>query len=292
MAKNMTLVGNEFVSGFRQQTEWAGLIAAAFFFGKVGAGLFMLSVLTQFRLGMVIGLLIVLIGKGGAHMLFLGRPMRFWRGMCRPGTSWISRGFWAMTLMTAAGFLALLLPEGSPLFMPMAAIAALCAFIVAVYDGFLLTSSPSIPIWNTALMPVLCMFYALLGGTTVTLFLAHLGLAELSISGQMLSAIEITLLVVNLIIVLLFLASSINSGAAGRESFNLLVKGAYALPFFALVVGVGLVFTLLMLLVVGSDAGTGAIALITVADLVGHYFLFFLLLKAGVFKPVLGQLKI
>jgi formate-dependent nitrite reductase membrane component NrfD len=163
---------------------------------------------------------------------------------------------------------------------------------VAIYDGFLLTSSPSIPIWNTALMPVLCMFYALLGGTTVTLFLAHMGLAELSISGQMLSAIEITLLVVNLIIVILFLAASINSGAAGRESFNLLVKGTYALPFFALVVGVGLVFTLLMLLVVGSDAGTGVIALITVADLVGHYFLFFLVLKAGVFKPVLGQLKI
>jgi sulfite dehydrogenase (quinone) subunit SoeC len=292
MAKNMTLVGNEFVHGFRQQTEWAGLIASAFFFGKIGAGLFMMSVLTQSRLGMVIGLLIVLVGKGGAHMLYLGKPMRFWRGMSRPGTSWVARGFWAMTLMMAAGFLAVILPEGSSLFMPVAVFAAACAFIVAVYDGFLLTSSPAIPIWNTALMPVLCMFYALLGGTTMTLFLAHMGFTDLAISSGILSVIEIILLVVNLIIVVLFLASSFNSGAAGRESLNLLIKGAYALPFFALVIGVGLVFTLLMLLVVGSNAGPGVIALITVTDLVGHYFLFFLLLKVGVFKPVLGHLKI
>ncbi len=292
MAKDMTLVGNEFVSGFRQQTEWGGLIASAFFFGKVGAGLFMISVLTQSRLGMLIGLLIVLAGKGGAHMLYLGRPLRFLRGMARPGTSWVARGFWAMTLMTATGFLAVLLPAGSSLFLPVAVFAAACAFVVAIYDGFLLTSSPSIPIWNTALMPVLCMFYAFLGGTTVTLFLAHMGLLELPVNNQVFSAVEIILLVVNLIIVILFLASSINSGSAGRESFNLLVRGAYALPFFALVVGVGLVFTLSMLLVVGSDAGPGMVFLITVADLVGHYFLFFLLLKAGVFKPVLGHLKI
>lgn len=292
MAKDMTLVGNEFVAGFRQQTEWGGLIASAFFFGKVGAGLFLISVLMQSRLGMVIGLLIVLAGKGGAHLLYLGRPLRCLRGMARPGTSWVSRGLWAMTLMTAAGFLAVVLPAGSSLFLPVAVFAAACAFIVAIYDGFLLTSSPSIPIWNTALMPVLCMFYAFLGGTTMTLFLNHLGLMELSISSQVFSAVEIILLVINLIIVILFLTSSINSGAAGRESLYLLVRGPYALPFFALVIGIGLVFTLSMLLVVGSDAGPGMISLITVADLVGHYFLFFLLLKAGVFKPVLGHLKI
>jgi hypothetical protein len=42
----------------------------------------------------------------------------------------------------------------------------------------------------------------------------------------------------------------------------------------------------------GAHAGVGTVALITVADLVGHFFIFFLLLKIGVFKPVLGFLKI
>ncbi len=293
MSRTIPLVNKEFVAGFRQQTEWAGLIASAFFFGKVGSGLFMLSVFMQSRLGMLVGLLIVLCGKGGAHMLYLGKPLRFWRGMSRPRTSWVSRGFWAMTLMMAAGFAAVILPAGSPLFMPLAVFAAACAFVVAVYDGFLLTSSPAIPIWNTALMPVMCMFYALLGGTTMVLFLTHLGFIQLSANfTALLPTVEVTLLVVNLLIVLLFLGGSINTGSAGRESFDLLVKGPYAVPFFALAIGVGLVFTLLMSLVAGPHAGAGVVALITVADLIGHYFIFFLLLKVGVFKPVLGFVKI
>lgn len=292
MSKTMSIVGNEYVLGFRRQVEWSGLIASAFFFGKVGAGLFMMSVATQSRLGMLIGLLIVLVGKGGAHMLFLGQPWRFWRGLSRPDSSWVSRGLWAMTFMTVCGGIALILPAGSSLFMPMAVIAAVFAFVVAIYDGFLLTSSNAIPIWNTALMPVMCMFYAFLGGTTMTLFLAHFGFIQLSIPGGLLSALEMVLLAVNLLIVIMYLVTSVNAGAAGKESLNLLVKGPYAVPFFALAIGVGLVFTLLMTFFAGPEAGPGVIALITVADLIGHYFIFFLLLRIGVFKPVFGQLKI
>jgi formate-dependent nitrite reductase membrane component NrfD len=294
MATNIPLIeGNQFVAGFRRQTEWAGLIASAFFFGKVGAGLFIMSVFLQNRLGMLIGLLIVLCGKGGAHMLYLGRPTRFWRGLRRPNSSWISRGIWSMALMMVAGFAAVILPQSSSLFMPLAVLAAIFAFVVAVYDGFLLTSSPAIPIWNTALMPVMCMFYALLGGTTMVLFLQHFGFIRMSPEiAAFMPTIEIVLLVVNLIIVMLFLIGSINTGSAGRESFNMLVRGPYALPFFALAIGVGLVFTLLMSFIAGPHAGAGTMAMITVADLVGHYFIFFLLLKVGVFKPVLGHLKI
>jgi len=293
MSKSMPLVeGNTYVLGFRQQIEWSALIASAFFFGKVGAGLFMISVATQSRLGMLIGLLIVVGGKGGAHMLFLGKPMRFWRGMSQPRTSWVSRGLWAMTFMVVLGGWALLLPAGSPQFMPVATIAAVFAFVVAIYDGFLLTSSNAIPIWNTALMPVMCMFYSFLGGTTMTLFLAHFGFIQLTIGEHMLSTIEMALLAVNLLVVIMYLITSVTAGAAGKTSFDLLVKGRYAVPFFSLAIGVGLVFTLLMTFFAGPAASPGVIALITVADLIGHYYIFYLLLKIGVFKPVFGQLKI
>ena len=293
MSKSLPLVeGNTFVLGFRQQTEWSALIASAFFFGKVGAGLFMISVATHSRMGMLLGLLIVVGGKGGAHLLFLGRPSRFWRGMSRPTTSWIARGLWAMTFMVAFGGWALLLPDGSPLYMPIAVIAALFAFVVAIYDGFLLTSSNAIPIWNTALMPVMCMFYSFLGGTTMTLFLAHFGFIQLAVSEQLLSTIEMALLAVNLLVVIMYLVTSVTAGLAGKTSFDLLIKGPYAVRFFSLAIGVGLVFTLLMTYFAGSQASPGIIALITVADLTGHYYIFYLLLKIGVFKPILGQLKI
>lgn len=292
MGRSIPLVEKEFVAGFRQQTEWAGLIASAFFFGKVGAGLFIMSVFLPSKLGMLIGLLIVLVGKGGAHFLYLGRPWRFWRGLARPNSAWISRGIWAMGLMIVAGFALFVVPTTSGLYMPLAIFAVICAFVVAVYDGFLLTSSPAIPIWNTALMPVMCMFYSALGGTTMVMFMSHLNLMKLSDKFlAILPGLEIALLAANLLIVLLFLVGSINTGSAGRESFDLLVKGPYAVPFFALAVGVGLVFTLLMS-IFAPHGSTGVVGLITVADLIGHFFIFFLLLKVGVFKPVLGFLKI
>jgi formate-dependent nitrite reductase membrane component NrfD len=292
MSKIMSIVGNEYVLGFRKQVEWAGLIATAFFFGKIGAGLFMMSVFTHSRPGMLIGLMIVLGGKGGAHLLFLGQPWRFWRGMARPQTSWVARGLWAMTFMTAFGGAALALPKESPLFMPLAITAACFAFIVAVYDGFLLTSSNAIPIWNTSLMPVMCMFYAFLGGTTLTLFLAHFGVIQLAIAGDLLTNIETVLLAVNLAIVFLYLLTTVNAGGAGKQSFDLLVKGPYAVPFFSLAIGLGLVFTLIMTVFAGSHAGPGVVAMVTVADLIGHYLIFYLLLRVGVFKPVIGLLKI
>jgi len=241
---------------------------------------------------MLIGLLIVLLGKGGAHMLFLGRPTRFWRGFFRPHQAWVSRGIWAMSLMTVTGFATLLLQPSSQLFMPLAVIAAAFAFIVAVYDGFLLTSSPAIPFWNTALMPVMCMFYALLGGTTMVLFLKYFGFMQVSESfAVFLPRLEEILLMVNLFVVVLFLVGSVNATKAGRQSLHLLTRGPYALPFFTLAIGVGLVFTLVMGLLAGPHAGAGTIALITLADLVGHYFIFFLLLKVGVFKAIIGYNK-
>lgn len=289
MHQAIPLVDKEFVTGNRQQKEWSGLIASAFFFGKVGAGLFIMSVFLQSLLGMLIGLMIVLGGKGGAHMLFLGRPTRFWRGFLRPHKAWVSRGIWAMTLMMATGFAAVLIPPSSPLFMPLATIAAVFAFIVAVYDGFLLTSSPAIPFWNTALMPVMCMFYALLGGTTMVLFLKHFGFIQVSENFALfLPRLEEILLVVNLFVVVLFLVGSVNATRAGRQSLRLLTRGPYALPFFALAIGVGLVFTLAMGVLAGPHAGTGTVALITLADLLGHFFIFFLLLKVGVFKEIIG----
>lgn len=286
----MPLVGTEFVSGFRLQTEWATLIASAFFFGKIGAGLFLMSLFTHSWVGALVGLLIVLFGKGGAHMLYLGRPERFWRGLTKPGTSWVARGFWAMMMLMVSGTLFLILPTGSTGRLVFEVIAALCAFVVAIYDGFLMNSSPSIPLWNTAMMPVLCLFYSLLGGTTLTLFLIEFDFTQVAVETVFFSNMEMVLLLTNIIVMGLYLISMTNATAAAKESLRLLVRGPFALPFYTLPLGFGLVFTLLMSYFVGSAGGAGVVGLITAADLVGHYFLFYLLLRVGVYKPVLGQL--
>ncbi|MBI2874084.1 MAG: nitrite reductase, partial [Firmicutes bacterium] len=94
---NVPLVGSEFIVGYRRQTEWSTLIALSFFFGKVGAGLFAISLFLGSGLLGLVGLVITAVGKGTAHLLYLGRPERFIRAMARPDRSWIARGIWSMT---------------------------------------------------------------------------------------------------------------------------------------------------------------------------------------------------
>ena len=59
MSKSMPLVGDESILGFRVQTEWRWLIATAFFLGKIGGGLFMVSVCLNFS----VGALVIVIAK-------------------------------------------------------------------------------------------------------------------------------------------------------------------------------------------------------------------------------------
>lgn len=301
MSNYMPIVRDEFVMGYRQQEEWAWLIATAFFLGKVGGGMFMVALFTGFPLAAMLGLLVVAIGKSAAHLMYLGRPERCWRALARPFHSWISRGFWAMVLFIIFGLLYLApyfswlswLPvsEGSGFWQAMKFLAALAAFVVMVYDGFVMNASPSIPLWNTALLPILCLFYSLLGGITTNLFLAHNGFGNQQLTSGSLENMEIWLIVTNLVIVSTYLMSMFNSTAGSRESVLMLVRGRYAVQFWGGVIIIGFMLTLLLSLFFSGSQSASAVILITAADLVGHFIIFFLLLRAGVYTPVLGKLN-
>ena len=71
-----------------------------------------------------------------------------------------------------------------------------------VYDGFVMAASPAIPMWNTALLPVLCFFYSILGGTTLTVFLHSLGYGVI-MNLELLEFVEISLFIINLVVVLM-----------------------------------------------------------------------------------------
>ena len=70
---------HRFAVGFTRQTFWNWRIGAAFFFGEIGAGLFLVSLVMGQPQAMLVGYLIVVAGKNTAHLLYLGRPSRFWR---------------------------------------------------------------------------------------------------------------------------------------------------------------------------------------------------------------------
>ncbi|MCL5959221.1 MAG: hypothetical protein M1358_07870 [Chloroflexi bacterium] len=101
-----------FVVDFREQTEWKWLIASAFFLGGLGSGLFLVSAHMDFPVGLALGLVVVLVGKNTAHLLYLGRPERFWRALANPAASWISRGFFATVAFAVFGDFYLALSSG------------------------------------------------------------------------------------------------------------------------------------------------------------------------------------
>jgi len=289
--QTMPMAGEEFVMGFRMQTVWTKWIALAFFFGKVGSGMFILAVLLNTPLIALAGLVIENIGKGGALLIHLGRPERFWRAMSRPQSSWISRTVWVMAIFTAIGILYLIMPPGSPAWQLFKVLSLIGAIVVAITDGFIMNDSPAIPLWNTPMLPFLFLLYSLLGGTSVFFFLVYGG--WISVSPLInLETLETALIIINLIGVAIYLASMVNATATARESLRLLIRGPYSTMFYGFVVAIGFILTLVLTLSLGASGGAFIVGLITLADLIGHFFIFYLLLMVGVYSPVLGKLTI
>ena len=279
---------NQFTMGYRPQGEWSWLITSAFFFGNVGAGLFLISFFDSFYLGAAVGLLIVGVGKSTAHLLYLGRPERFLRIIAGWKTSWISRGLIAMGAFLVCGIVYLarylqadFVPHGITVGFGIA--AALVALVVMVYDGFVLKASRGTPLWDTYLMPMLALFYALLGGTTLTLVVQAASGA--SIHAQ-LEWLEIALLALNGALVGLVIFTAKARQAAVRAAVALLTRGPMTRLFLGVAVGLGIGGTLAL---VGLSLATGSIVPLAIAaatDLCGHFFVFFSLLRVGLHPPL------
>jgi formate-dependent nitrite reductase membrane component NrfD len=281
------IANHRFAFGYYRQTFWNWLIGTAFFLGGLGAGLFVLALLTDHEAGMLVGYLIVVVGKNTAHMLFLGRPERFWRAAMRPDRSWIARGIWAMGLFAVSG-LVLLLPRvlgpawqlSGWLNSAATAVAVLSAVVIMFYDGFVMNASPGVAFWRTRLLPLLLLMYATLGGTTLSLTIHEL---RGEATPGFLPNLEQGLLVVNFVLLGAYLARMNRSLPAARETLRQWMRGPYARAFFGLVLLVGLLATLLLSVVQNQVHATGLVLLIAACELTGDFTLMMVLLKSGLF---------
>ena len=94
------------------QTEWSWLIAIYLFLGGVGAGAYTIAAVNSFigesaGLSTTIGLWIsfpaLMIGSA-CLLADLGSPSRAYLAGMKPGTSWIARGFWIITVFMILAF--------------------------------------------------------------------------------------------------------------------------------------------------------------------------------------------
>ena len=286
-----------FEVGYNPQKEWAWLITTAFFLGEVGAGLFLVSLFLTGKVALwsaIVGWLIVTAGKNTAHFIYLGKPWRFWRMVFRPQTSWISRGFYATGALMAFGFLHIVLqwqftdsfPSLSVLIMWLAGISA---FWVMIYDGIVMTYSPSLPLWNNSLLPILRLSYALMGGITLVLLIAGTPqLANMLAPSELhaLANLEKWLIIVNLIMIIVYIMTLTYSIATAKESAYLIVKEKYPAVFWFGVVLVGLVVILLLPVIVKTH-NLPFLVSVAICEMIGDYCILFLLLRSGVYSPLM-----
>lgn len=287
----IVIAPHRFAYGFYRQVWWNWLIGTAFFCGGLGGGLFLVSLVSGEPVGMILGWLLVTVGKNTAHLLYLGRPERFWRAAMRPDRSWIARGIWATGFFAISGFLCIAPHVLGPAWQLSGAasgvaqaVAAASALFIMFYDGFVMNSSGAIPFWNSALLPLLVLMYASLGGTTLSLLVR-----AVAGSGQehmaWLGLIEKWLLAGNAVLLAVYLYRMSRWQPAARETARMLLRGRFAWAFVGLVLAVGLGATLLLTFAAERFRAEGLLPVVAACELTGDFALLMVWLKSGLFSP-------
>jgi formate-dependent nitrite reductase membrane component NrfD len=263
---------------YEAQSQWRFLILIAFFTGGFGAALYIASWALDFRLGMVLGVFLVAVIKGGAHIAYLGRPERFWRALKRPRTSWISRGIISMGVFVIAGALYPILQLAW-----LGWLAVTAAAVVMAYTGYLMAFSPAIPFWNNALLPLLFLIFSAESGCAlaIPLYRTFAGARV-----EMLDAVEVMLLALVAIIIFSYLYGAYHSSVSAREAVRLLVRGRLAVGFFLSVALLGLAVPIALETVRGIGAMSVATSWVAaVLCIQGAIFFRWAVLRAGVYAP-------
>ncbi|OGA18975.1 MAG: hypothetical protein A3G25_00945 [Betaproteobacteria bacterium RIFCSPLOWO2_12_FULL_63_13] len=292
LGHSSSIVGDEFRPGFRLQTHWGWSMAAAFFLGEVGAGLFLASLFLDFVDGMMLGIALTAVGKSGGHLLHLGQPLRAWRAIVKLDRSWVSRGLLAIVLFTGFGVLhvldaaqltAGLLPRAlSPL---VTGISAAAAVVVMLYQGFAMSHSSAIALWSSGLMPVISVTYASLGGLALATALGlETGSAERFAGSALIPTLELALIGYALVMNLSLLHAAYYGSRGGQKSVELLLKGDLSKWFLSLVFAIGLIFPAAM--IAFGLQGPAAAIWSAAAILLGYFALRVLLFKAAVYDPM------
>jgi len=285
-------------SDLRPQREWSEgrgifMVIGHFVVGVAG-GTWLFSLLYANRVGLAIAF--VLGGLGGVlHLANLGRPERFWKMALQFRTSWISRGFFGLSLFLTGAFLylvPLLLPglawSSGSLIAGIGNVMAIIGMLTIIgYMGFVYTASKGIPFWNSPLHPALYVAYALRGGIAGLLLAVALG-------GQGMASLANLLLLwtwITAIVILFFgleVHGALTSGsAAARRSVHELFAGSVAVYFYGGTLLLGLLIPAWLVWTgLSGPLSFGAMVVLAVASAFGDFFMKYSTIRAGVFLPV------
>ena len=291
------------------QGIWRWKIAAYLFLAGTGAGAFIMGVIGDFtgsaqsaKIAMSFGIPVVIVSS-----LFLiwdlGHPEKFFTAMLHPGTSWISRGFFILSVLMVVGVVTVLLwvwpfnvLDANPGARAVLEVIGLVfAIATCIYTGILIGIVVSRPFWNSPLLPLLFLISAVSTGIGGVFFITPiwLGIAGLAESKDMasfmsiLAQVDLVLIIIEAIAVYLYLTVVLDRAP---EAANLLIRGKLAGLFWGGFVVVGLIVPLIIEYFTYSMADSSVrMTMAFVAGvllLFGGFLLRQLILAAGIRSPL------
>lgn len=238
---------------------WSGIIACYLFLGGLGGGAFATGAALALRhpeaVGMrkrahVIGFLTVLVGL--VLLLFDAKagflnPLRFVFVLGNFG-SVMTWGVVFLAAFLIVSFVAFLLDAldyagKAHIAVPkwLDVVGGILGMCVAIYTGCLLGVCKTFPLWNNALLPILFFVSAMSTGMASVLLAAVFHHPDEFNKMGTLKKIHYVFPVIETMLVVSLLAITSTVNEAGAASVAALVSGKYAVLFWVLFVGVGLV---------------------------------------------------
>ena len=286
---------HQWMINYTRQTEWIDrrgiFLWIAFYAGGLGGGLYLVSLYFNSLWGMLISWLIIAVNKGGTHLIYLGKPMRFWRIIAHPQTSWLARGFIFVMSFVVLGAVQLLLTwqmPGSAGEIIFKVLAGIMAFGITLYTGIILKNVKGVPFWNSALLPVLFVLYGIMSGFGLAVIIALNG-GDINLAAA--ETGSRWLLIINALLIVVYLWRASVRETVGKQSVLEQLHGHSAPIFWTGIVALGIVIPLAIALasLISSEIPTALIITGVACEIIGGLALRYCVLKAGAYKPLVAK---
>jgi formate-dependent nitrite reductase membrane component NrfD len=294
-----------------QQTEWIEkqglLVWLAEVFSALGTGLYLVAIFVDNWWGSLVGYLFVMMFKLPLHLLYLGKPLRFWRtippfsGAWR--TSWIARGvvftiffsgFGLMQLFTSylLGYTDILTGQAlSALYyfdISMKICAGIFAVLTGIYSGFMMSYCKSVPFWNTGILPIVILIAGIADGLALIM---GIGLFTGDVNFHAMEFASRLILVINTILLAIYLINATYQSSTAELSVRELLSGNVAFIFWVGIVLFGIIVPLMISFIsmFTGEATSPLLIAAIICHTAGAFALKYCILKVGIHKPILPR---
>jgi len=262
------------------QKEWSWLIAVYLFLGGVAGGAYTIAAFNKLFGQVLFGKTLEISTQVGLWIAFpalligtmfliadLGSPSRAWLAGMKPGTSWIARGTWIISIFMVLSFLHLVLHQftnvaetgGGTAMDVIAALGIIFAIGTMAYTGILLGASKGIPFWRSGIVPAVFVVSATVTGHfAIMLGVALFGGRDSAGALRAMSLEAALLVVLEVIVILFFLQAAFRQPDSRESAERILRRYMFVIGYFIM----GLAVPLILMLIVyrsAHDAGPGGV---------------------------------